>query len=187
MIKKRSIFTLLLISTLSLGLLTGCPFDEPEEKLFPEPIFKKKAASALHKSKDCDEFKDYLAQNLIEQYLDNEGGRWGWCPNCFFVSDPLLEDGGSFNDTGTSASTTSGGVGGGSGASASQANPGSVSGTNNQESGVDELDVLKTDTSGNIFLVQDTQLIIADAFPPSEINALSTTYLHKNLLVLFLD
>ena len=178
------------IKLLSLGILiltsiNACFHEDesPDSFIFPLPIVNQKTASALHKSESCDDFKNYLGQNLIEQYLDNDGGSWGWCPNCIGMGRPeiFVDTGvGHANDTGTTA-------GAGGAASAVESNPGTVTGTNNQEIGVDELDVLKTDASGNIYIAQDKYLLIADAFPPEEINELSRLNFDKPVFGLFLD
>jgi len=52
--------------------------------------------------------------------------------------------------------------------------PTNVSQTNTQEEGVDEADKVKADSHGNIYIAQHDKLIIADAFPPQEMDISAT-------------
>ena len=174
---------LLVTAFIITGIISGCLHEDNSEPdfIFPIPNVKQKTANALHKSDNCDDFKGYLSQNLIEQYLDNNGGHWGWCPNCRtegpvdLISIPAFDSSAEAGSSTGSASNTAG------------IDPGSVTKTNNQEVGVDELDVVKTDSLGNIYIAQDEYLLIADAFPPKEINKLSKLDFDKPVFGLFLD
>ena len=173
--------------------LNGCFHEESiedKQKTNPTPdttIIPGKGANfkvdVLHKAENCDDFKTYLSQNLIEQYLENESNGWGFCPFCVTGGFAGVVDDG----VNTSMPPAAGAAGGEASDSSAVTNPGNVTGTNNQESGVDELDKVKTDSKGNIYLTENKKLYIFDAFPPQNMNILSVKDIANDAYGLFLD
>jgi len=183
---------ILLIVTLL--MLAGCLQDNSDNVVSEiEVSTLLKISTTLQKTQSCGEFKQYLTQSLIEQYLDNQGTHWGWCPNCrVFTDTGGLEGMPESGPVAVPATDTTSGTTGDSASpvsddAAKTAEPGSVTGTNNQEAGVDELDRLKTDSKGNMFLVQDNELIIINAFPASEMSITSRLHLDFMPSGLFID
>jgi len=188
-------------------MLTGCkffPIGDGSDDPVADPNSKTKvnlSAFVLQKPQTCDEFRGYLIQTVIEQTLENNGGYWG--QGCFACEGGFLEDGSSIRvdfpassgSTGSGGSSSGGGggvdvsTGEASSSDASTSNPGSVTKTNNQEQGVDELDKVKTDSDGNIYLISDKELFFIKAFPSDELNTISKLELaaNDNPFGLFID
>lgn len=131
---------------LALGLsLVGCDKQEPVD---PQPPIVNPSAT-LRRMASCDELKDRVADVLIEQMSQSWGYRW----------DAPMEDGAEGAPTDDDASA--GGDGGGDNG------PTDYTGTNVQEEGVDELDLVKTDGE-HIFVAQDRALHIVKSWPAAE-------------------
>lgn len=105
---------------------------------------------------DCSDFLTYAADALTEQYLTT-----AYC----FAEGPCpvfaAADGGVPPPMATPAPGTPSDAGGES------AGPGRVSGTNTQEAGVDEADIVKADADGRLYILSGRQLQILAAFPPA--------------------
>jgi hypothetical protein len=116
----------------------------------PIPTPKDKLALKNFSGADnCAEFKSYAADGLTEQYLQP----FYQCLAGSFAPCPVyLED-------------TAGAPAAGEGAPS--AAPGRVSGTNTQEAGVDEADIVKADSDGNLYILSGKNLFVLDAFPPA--------------------
>ncbi|MFA5941737.1 MAG: beta-propeller domain-containing protein [Sinimarinibacterium sp.] len=104
---------------------------------------------------DCSDFLTYAADALTEQYLTTyycfaEGP----CPVYAVDNVPppsaTPAPGASPDDAGGEF-----------------AGPGRVSGTNTQEVGVDEADIVKADAEGRLYILSGRQLHILEAFPPA--------------------
>lgn len=111
---------------------------------------------------DCSDFLTYAADALTEQYLTTfycfaEGP----CP--VYAADGQVPP----PSATPGAPTDAGGE---------SAGPGRVSGTNTQEAGVDEADIVKADADGRLYILSGRQLQILAAFPPAglEQRALTT-------------
>jgi hypothetical protein len=59
--------------------------------------------------------------------------------------------------------------------------------TNNQEAGVDELDLIETDTNGYFYLLDGTQLVVANGLPPTALRAVAKLDLGRPADGLVLD
>jgi uncharacterized secreted protein with C-terminal beta-propeller domain len=140
----------------------------------------------LQQAEDCSDLKDYITQSLIQQYASIPryveyyacpplgGGMGGGPPS---TAAPLPGD-------------QSNQAGGGSGSASSNDAapvPGDVSDTNNQELGVNEGDIVKADDAGNIYVLTGRHFIVADGFPPQNMNELARIDLGGRGLNLFLD
>lgn len=111
-------------------------------------------------SGNCSQLKAYISQSLIKQYTDetqfyycaSRGGGGG---------SPVID---LANSPNSSAETTS----------SADASPTGVSQTNNQEAGVNEADIIKSDRFGNLFMIRGNYLIVANAFPPQTMHTVDT-------------
>jgi hypothetical protein len=107
---------------------------------------------------DCSDFLDYAADALTEQFL---AGFYclgiGPCP--VFVARPEP------TPAPTPAATPAPGTGASPGGE-DFSGPDRVSGTNVQEQGVDEADIVKVDAQGRLYILSGRRLLILDAFPP---------------------
>lgn len=131
---------------LALGLsLIGCDKTEPVD---PEPPVVNPSAT-LRRMASCDELKDRIADVVIEQMAQSYGYRGG----------VLEED--------MEAGAPSDGADGGGATGDNSAGPTDYTGTNVQEEGVDELDLVKTDGE-HIYVAQDRTLQIVKSWPVAE-------------------
>jgi hypothetical protein len=132
----------------------GTPTDpgpEPEARRTPTEKLALKTFRA-----DCSDFLDYTADALTEQFL---AGFYclgiGPCP--VFVARPEPVP----SPAPTAAPSTPGADG------EDFAGPDRVSGTNVQEQGVDEADIVKVDAQGRLYILSGRRLLVLDAFPPA--------------------
>ena len=166
-------WTLFILVCFLAGILSACheglSLDEihPEEEIEqvtpepePEPQVKAPATRlknlVLNKTTSCNSYNDYIAQ-VFTEYLIDSPYRYGGCIDCEIFAlpaDATAEAG--------SASTQ-----------ADAKSPDNVSGTNNQEQGVNEADILKTDSDGNLYVINDNWFVIEDAFPAENMSELS--------------
>lgn len=107
----------------------------------------------LTQSTSCEAIKDYVSRSISDLIL-NSG--YPVCPDCTLTVAglPLVE----LADAG-SVST----------AAASAASFDEVTGTNTQESGVDELDRIDADAAGNFYILDGRHLVVANGLPPAEL------------------
>lgn len=131
---------------------------------------------------NCDELKSYITESLIQQYASIPRHiQYFYCS-----APPPVSAGGGSSDALTPAPAP-GADAGGETASGSNSAPDNVSDTNNQEVGVNEADIVKVDTAGNIYLVSGRHFIVAKGYPPTEMNELARVDLGGRGLNLFLD
>lgn len=102
---------------------------------------------------NCAEFRSYTADALTEQYLQP----FYRCPPGALIACPVF--------LGPPTGVDQPGAPNSAGEGAFQ--PGRVSGTNTQEAGVDEADIVKADSAGNIYILAGKNLFVLDAFPPA--------------------
>ena len=104
----------------------------------------------LTKSNSCDAIKDYVADSIADLILHNG---FSVCPNCVVTAagSPLVE----FAATDAAAF-------------------GEFTGTNTQESGVDELDRIEADESGNFYLLDGRHLVVANGLPPADLREIAS-------------
>jgi hypothetical protein len=102
---------------------------------------------------NCAEFLDYAATALTEQYLQP----FYRCYGDSLIACPVFI-GAAEGDAVSGAPMASNAPG---------EVPGRVSGTNTQEAGVDEADIVKTDAAGNLYVLSGQHLLVVDAFPPA--------------------
>lgn len=101
---------------------------------------------------NCADFRGYLADALTREVLEGYGPCWG----CMPVDDPSILMAGAPAVMGPSA---------GDAAAGAEAAPHAVSGTNVQEAGVDEADLLEADAAGYFYVVRGQELLVIDAVP----------------------
>jgi len=96
----------------------------------------------LTQSTSCEAVKDYVSSSISDLFLSSD---YSVCPSCIRTAEgsPMM----AVADT-TTASFTE------------------VTGTNTQESGVDELDRIEADTSGNFYVLDGRHLVVANGLPP---------------------
>lgn len=150
--RMRGLTSVLLSSGL---LLSGCgggggtpvgPAPGPDARRTPTDKLALKTFRA-----DCSDFLDYAADALTEQYL---AGFYclgiGSCPVFVARPEPTANPAPAQPDAGADFS-----------------GPERVSGTNVQEQGVDEADIVKVDAQGRLYILSGRRLLILDAFPPA--------------------
>lgn len=158
-------------TVLTFALLSSCgrDSDTPAE---PKTVNRVSLASLkLSTLQSCDAYKTYVINALVEQYRPR---RW---------SQSTVESGSGGPQPAPAAPASAGGD------SASSANsaPTHVTGTNNQEAGVDEPDIVKTDTNGTLYIARGNFLRIVAGHPPKELNELAALDAGGNVYDLFLD
>lgn len=114
---------------------------------------------------DCSDFLTYAADALTEQYLTTY-----YC----FAEGPCPVDAVAGMPTPTPMPTATPSATAAPGATpetptdaGEAAGPDRVSGTNTQEAGVDEADIVKADADGRLYILSGRQLHILAAFPPA--------------------
>ena len=123
---------------------------------------------ALRTMSGCDE----LNQKLIDNWVENLLARERYLPGLAMPTITDVQEDGLSNSAG--------------GASADSA-PDDVSQTNTQESGVDEADIIKADSQGNLYIAQHDTLVVVDAWPASTMNRLSTLELGGTVTGVYLS
>lgn len=103
---------------------------------------------ALRSFQTCDQVHDYMGDVVLETLIQAHYGGYG------FAVDVAMED-----------SATGGN-------SADKGGPADYSTTNNQEVGVDEVDIVKTD-GDYIYVVEGSELIIVDSWPVEDTSVIS--------------
>jgi len=152
--------------------------NDPENKpLIPvRPVANQQLK--LHPASSCEDLKNYITDSLVKQYASIPRYiQYFYCPA------PVNSGGGS---SGEAAPAPAPGASSDSSTNNS-AVPDDVSDTNNQEAGVNEPDIVKADSAGNIYLVSGRHFIVAKGFPPTEMNELARIDLGGRGLNLFLD
>ncbi len=129
------------------------------------------AALKLNTLTSCDAYKTYATDALVEQYRPQRGAQLAVESN----------SGGTQSPPASPAST------GAAAGSADSATPTHVTGTNNQETGVDEPDIVKTDTKGNLYIARGQFLRIVAGHPPTALKELGALDAGGNVYDLFLD
>ncbi len=152
-------------ATLALmGTAIGCGSDvegqRPDPQLQP-PTNVEGLSFALNRFEDCDQLSDYLADVIVEELISSRYGEGGWLAG---------ED-----DT---AEAAPGNDGGGDA-------PDDYTGTNNQEEGVDEADLVKTDGT-HIYVANGSHLSIVKSWPAEETERIAQVEVGGNAHNLFL-
>lgn len=129
------------------GLLAACGSDETESPTVNPDL--RTSEIALRSFASCAALDTHLTDLLVENYVRSYTG------NNFFGPPEM--------DAGAPGADDGGGARG----------PDSYTGTNNQESGVDEPDLIKTNGT-HMFIVENQTLRILQSFPPTETAELAT-------------
>ena len=127
------------------------------------------AALKLNALPSCDAYKTYVTDALVEQYRPRS-----WSLQAVSTtgeSPPAPAGPSSMDGAAGSASST----------------PTRVTGTNNQEAGVDEPDIVKTDAKGNLYIARGNFLRIVAGHPPTALKELAALDAGGNVYDLFLD
>ncbi len=145
---RHSAWWWLIVSTL---LLSGCPLRDDadgESSRVVQTSAELLSALTLRTPASCQAYRDYVTEGVIDEFIM---GRF----------EPLSTAG--FGDV-TRADAFS--------ASNAEA-PTEVTRTNVQEAGVDEADIVKTDSAGRIYSLSGEWLVIAQAYPPENMRELA--------------
>ena len=110
-----------------------------------EPAPPVRPEAALRRLTSCEDLRATLEDALVEQIVQGRYGWWGWA---------VAED----------AET---------GADDAPSSPSDYTGTNVQEAGVDEIDLVKTDGT-HMYLAQDRALHVLSSWPPDQTEKLAT-------------
>lgn len=129
------------------------------------------AALKLNALQSCDAYKTYVTDALVEQYRPRRGS---------------VSTANSAPGEAQPVPAAPGPMDGGT-ASADSAAPTQVTGTNNQETGVDEPDIVKTDAAGNLYIARGNFLRIVAGHPPTALKELAALDAGGNVYDLFLD
>lgn len=146
------------------GAAAGPVDPPPVQDITPLSSKISRNASRMRESASCTDLKAYIADALARSYLD--------APYCF---DCLIAF--ATNDT-VSASPPP---------DAPLDPPAQVSQTNNQTAGVDEPDIVKADANGRVYVAHGGDLIVADAFPPTQMSELARLQLDGFIRAIALD
>jgi len=167
----------LLILTL---LITACSNNNSDpENLEPgsEKLLQRVplAALRLQQVNDCSELKNYISTSLIKRYTSIPRYRYYSCSSDGGMPEPVFS--GIADETSLSGDVSRD----------SSNMPDDVSDTNNQVTGVNEGDIVKTDRQGNMYILSGRHFIIAKGFPPRNLSTLAKIDLDARGLNLFLD
>jgi len=132
-----------------LAALSAC--GDGSDRAPAEPVPTPRAKLSLTPFADCAAFRDYVADALTRELIEGYGPCWG----CLPLDDPAIMNG---------APAVMGPMAGDAAAGAESA-PNAVSGTNVQEEGVDEADLLEADANGFFYLARGQELLVIDAVP----------------------
>jgi len=170
-LKLHILTTLILTSSL---LLTACGkfnfFDSVDEDVITDQLKKIKPALeqlVLNKSQSCDAVHEYVSDIFVEHLIPDYSNRF--CLGC-------IDDTAEASDGGTSTAQP-----------LTDKSPDAVSGTNNQEAGVNEPDIVKVDADGNLYVINANWFVIEDAFPPENIAQVSQLDLNSQAFSMHLD
>lgn len=130
------------LSAVFAAALVGC--DKTDETIDPPAVSHE---VGLRRLASCDDLKTRVTDSIIESVVQGYGFRG--------YPGGVLEDA----VDAPAADNTAGGDGGGG-----ESGPSSWTGTNNQEEGVEELDLVQTDGE-HLYVAQDKWLQIVDSFP----------------------
>jgi hypothetical protein len=109
-----------------------------------------KSVLELKEPQTCSAFNDYVTKALTGLMVN---GGFTTCPDC--------------------VETAVGGAVAQPGLGTDQESFDSFTGTNNQEAGVDELDQIEADANGFFYLIDGTQLVVANGLPPADLRAVA--------------
>jgi uncharacterized secreted protein with C-terminal beta-propeller domain len=130
------------------------------------------AAPRLEPFESCAAYDEALVDAITEQLAWSYGGYYGWG-----LGGRVAES--SSVDRSSAAPSVAGGSTGASG-------PSSVTGTNNQEGGVDEQDIVKTD-GHYVYALNGQELAIVKSWPTREAEKVGSVEIEGQLSSLFLD
>lgn len=118
----------------------------PVDKLVSTPM----SELELLPNRSCDALKDYVADSIAELLLNQGGVR---CIECVLAAD--------------------GSLGVAAGSAPIQDTFESFTGTNNQEAGVDELDLVEADENGNLYTIDGHYVVVAAGLPPEDLQEIA--------------
>ncbi len=158
-----------------LFIALACSNNNPDPGTNSEKLLQRVplAALKLQKVNNCSELKSYVSESLIKRYTSVP--RYYSCP-----SNNGGGGGGGAPETGVPSDDAAG-------VSLTSPTPNDVSDTNNQEEGVHEGDIVKTDQQGNMYILSGRHFIVAKGFPPQDLITLAKIDLGVHGLNLFLD
>jgi uncharacterized secreted protein with C-terminal beta-propeller domain len=148
----------LLRSALAAATLAGCTTGQ----VAPPPV---DTTASLARFEDCEDLRTYVTASYVEQLVRMQYGGWG------FMEDGAVAE----SDSSADAPSSSGG-----------AAPRDFSETNNQEAGVDEADLVKTDGQYLYIAQSQGELTIVKSWPAAETAVLGRVEIAGNPMSLFL-
>ena len=128
--------------------------------LLPTPAEKLQ----LTQSTSCDAVRDYVSDSISDLFLSSG---YPVCPDCTLMAADLLFVARETTPALVIAAADTGA------ATPAPASFDEVTGTNTQESGVDELDRIEADSTGNFYLLDGRHLVVANGLPPAELRELA--------------
>ncbi|MFC4250066.1 beta-propeller domain-containing protein [Sinimarinibacterium flocculans] len=151
-------------------LLVSCGGGNGDPAPAPDPQSRRTPVERLALKtfrSDCSDFLDYAADALTEQFLTPV-----YCATLVGAPCPVSAAEGppplaQPTPMPTPAATAAPGAPSFDGEGAGDPDRGS--GTNTQEQGVDEADIVKSDAAGNLYILADNRLSIVDAYPPQDL------------------
>lgn len=152
----RAVLATILVASISAcggGGSAGTTPTPPDDQLKPTP----QSALLLKRSQSCDELKDYVADSIADLLLDT-----------------------GYVDCIACTQTTAGTPGAAPGLAATADTFESFTGTNNQEAGVDELDLVEADASGNLYTIDGQYVVVANGLPPEDLREVGQVKVIEN-------
>lgn len=167
---RHILFTVLIGVTLA--LTTACWHDNDGAESAPPLGSLPPAAMKLTPMENCEAYQTYVARSLVERYTPSgwSDGR-AWPTNGDVQVEPT-------SPAPPQANTDFEGSG---------SAPDHVTGTNNQETGVDEADIVKADSTGTMYVAHGTTLRVVQGHPPTELKELAVLDLGGQVTNLHLD
>lgn len=185
-----------LSASLVTGLLFGCNHTEEAKGGAEKEPFQRVPLSQLQlkPASDCTDLKQYVIDSAVKSYTYISRYQYYSCGvggvttgTGADVPASASPSAGSADSPSAGSADSAAGGSGGAAAGAESRSPDGVSDTNNQEAGVNEGDIVKTDADGNLFILSGNHFIVADGFPADRMSKLAEIDLGARGRDLFLD
>ena len=134
--------------------LAACSSDDPNEPASPASVVTPKSKLVARNFEGCEAYRRYFADSLLRQILQGNGGCWG-CEVGIAATDT-----GAPNPMGPEAGNAAGPASGFQ----------DVTGTNTQEAGIDEADLIEADERGYFYIARGREILVVDALPVESMN-----------------
>ena len=134
--------------------LAACSSDDPNEPASPASVVTPKSKLVARNFEGCEAYRRYFADSLLRQILQGNGGCWG-CEVGIAATDT-----GAPSPMGPEAGNAAGPASGFQ----------DVTGTNTQEAGIDEADLIEADERGYFYIARGREILVVDALPAESMN-----------------